>query len=362
MSEHEGGYSRPRIASWPHWYGPNPYLPMLYGALETLGVEHVSHVPLDPSLFEGPDRVADFLHLHWLYPLFRGGAGGQPRRWGRVRDGLARIRAIRSQGVPVIWTVHNVRPHDGFRLLERGGYASAHRTVDLRLFHSHSGRNQADAAFGAVGQEELVVYHGTFKDAFPSPRPAGLVRKEEGVPEGHRLLLCLGQIRDYKGFDIAVRAMRRLEQEPLHLLVVGRPIDSNVRRLLRIARGLVNVTVSPGEAPAQRVADVLHAADALLLPYRAITGSGVLLHALTVGKGVIASDLPYFREILGGEPEAGVLVRPGDVHGVAEGIRRFFSTDPGDRGAAAGRLGARFDWATTVDPLAKWVHDRYVRG
>ena len=63
--------SPPRVASWPHWYGPNPYLVHLYEALAAHGIEHVRDVPLDPSVFAGPEPVADFLHLHWAYPRWR---------------------------------------------------------------------------------------------------------------------------------------------------------------------------------------------------------------------------------------------------------------------------------------------------
>ena len=54
----------------------------------------------------------------------------------------------------------------------------------------------------------------------------------------------------------------------------------------------------------QAYSDIVAAADAVLLPYRKITGSAVLLAAWTLGRGVVASDLPYFREMADGEPES----------------------------------------------------------
>jgi glycosyltransferase involved in cell wall biosynthesis len=141
-----------------------------------------------------------------------------------------------------------------------------------------------------------------------------------------------------------------------HLVVAGRPVDRSARRLRRLTGRVENVTLLLEELSPQRLADLLGAADAVLLPYRAITGSGVLLHALTAGKGVIASDLPYFREILAGEPGAGVLVRPGDPDALADGIRAFFSPEHRDAAEAAARLGRSFDWTVTVGPLARWIH------
>ena len=66
--------------------------------------------------------------------------------------------------------------------------------------------------------------------------------------------------------------------------------------------------VIPRQLNDQEFADLMAASDAAFLPYRNVTGSGVLLTAIGFGRPVIAADLPYFREVLAPEPEAGVLV------------------------------------------------------
>jgi glycosyltransferase involved in cell wall biosynthesis len=347
----------PRVASWPHWYGPNPYLPLLYRALAGYGIEHVGHAPLAPSTFSGRDRLADVLHLHWVYPLWREG------RWAglipglRIRRGLALLEAIRETGTRLIWTVHNVRPHDGFQRGEQAAYARLHALVDLRVFHSESALEEAQALGGEGRGETLVIPHGNYQGAFPPPTSGAEVRAREGIPDGRRLLLCLGQVREYKGFDVAVQAARALEREDCHLVVAGRPIDHSARRLQELAGGAPNVTLILEELSPQRVADLLGAAAVVLLPYRAITGSGVLLHALTAGRGVVASDLPYFREMLSAEPAAGVLVNAGDPDALARGIRAFLAA-PGERAQeAAARLAGVFSWERLAAPLARWIHE-----
>jgi glycosyltransferase involved in cell wall biosynthesis len=337
-------------------YAPNPYLPLLYQALAAHGVTHVPDVALEPGSFAGSTRVADVLHVHWLYPLFRGGRWPWLGSGARIRDGLARLESVRRQGVPLIWTVHNLKPHDGFRRGERAAYAAVHAMADLRVFHSRGALAEARRIVGSVGGETLVMHHGNYAGAFPPPGSRGEVLDREGIPAGRRILLCVGQVRHYKGFDVAARAMRSLEAAEYHLVVAGRPIDGSGSRLRRLARGAGNVTLLLGELTPQRLADLLGAADAVLLPYRAITGSGVLLHALTAEKGVIASDLPYFREVLAGEPGAAVLVRPDDPGALADGIRAFFSAEPGSAAEAAARLGRSFDWGTMAEPLARWIH------
>lgn len=350
---------RPRVASWPHWYGPNPYLPMLYDALARHGVDHVADVPLALESFVGPHRRADMLHLHWLYPLVRQQPGGRLRGRARARAAVEIIQTIRDGGVPVVWTLHNLTPHDGFRAFERRVYRDVYDRVDLRVFHSEDARRRAAGHLGADDRASLVTYHGNYRSVFPPPRNRAVVRREEGVAPDEHFLLCFGQIRAYKGFDLAVRAVRLLDDLPCRLLIAGRPIDGSVRRCVRAARGAPNVRVFAEEVPAQRLSDLLHAADVVLLPYREITGSGALLHAMTAGRGVVASDLPYFREILGREPEAGVLTRPLDAPALADGIRAYFGRPRAQREAAASRLAGAFEWEATVAPLATWIHQRW---
>jgi glycosyltransferase involved in cell wall biosynthesis len=53
------------------------------------------------------------------------------------------------------------------------------------------------------------------------------------------------------------------------------------------------------------------AADVVVYPYRAITTSGALATGLALGKAIVASDLPVFRELLAHRENA-LLVDPED--------------------------------------------------
>ena len=90
------------------------------------------------------------------------------------------------------------------------------------------------------------------------------------------------------------------------------------------------------------------ASDAALLPYRNVTGSAVLLTALGFGRGVITSDLPYFREMLEGEPDAGLTVSGSDPFRWAAAIESFLARDADARNAAALRLAERYSWDGSV--------------
>ncbi len=96
------------------------------------------------------------------------------------------------------------------------------------------------------------------------------------------------------------------------------------------------------------------ASEAVLLPYRKITGSGALLSAWTLGRGVICSDLPYFREMLD-RGEAGLTVRPGDPAALAEGVRAWLARPATTRQEAARRAARRYEWSEVVRPVVEWL-------
>lgn len=343
---------RIRVASWPHWYGPNPYLPLLYAALAEHGIEHVANLPLVPEEFRSSGRRADVLHLHWLYPLWRPG----PRWWignPGIGRALRKLRAIRET-TPVVWTVHNLEPHDGFRRGERAAYGAVYRMADLLVFHTELARERAEAMFGPTDADRVVMRHGLLGRGFPPPGESRIVRETEGLPVDAVLLLCFGQVRRNKGFDTAVRCARLLGR-PYHLLVAGRPLDREAGRLERLARGADNVSLLLDSIEDQRLSDLLGAADVVLLPYRSVTSSGALLHALSMDSGIVASDLPFFREVLGDEPAVAQLVAPGEPEELAAGIVRCLAVPAPVRRRALERLRERYAWSDCVAPLADWL-------
>ena len=61
------------------------------------------------------------------------------------------------------------------------------------------------------------------------------------------------------------------------------------------------------------------AADVVVYPYRAITTSGALATGLALGKAIVASDLPVFRELLT-DRESALLVDPLDAAALGEAL------------------------------------------
>jgi glycosyltransferase involved in cell wall biosynthesis len=326
----------------------------LYAALGAYGVKHVPDVPLTWKDLTGQRPPVDILHLHWPEPYWREPEASQKRQAWRVRRLGRLLSRLRNRGLRIVWTVHNLEHHEGTGAADWLGYELLHAMTDLRILHSEWSRRVAADRFGGPG-DTIVMLHGNYVGVLPEPHPREETLAALGIPGDRRVLLCAGQLRRYKGFEIALDAMILLRDDPCHLIVAGRPVDSTAEELSSRAPSLQNVTLLPREVEDQELADLFQAADAALLPYLRVTGSGVLMHALTSSRSVVASDLPYFREMLAGEPNAGVLVEPGDPDSLARGIRAALDVPDEHRRAAAQRITERHDWQRVVRPYADWL-------
>jgi len=107
----------------------------------------------------------------------------------------------------------------------------------------------------------------------------------------------------------------------------------------------------------QEFADIVEASDAVLLPYREITGSGALLAAWTLGRGVVASDLPYFREVSKPEPDAAQFFPVENSPALAGAILEYTSIPFEVRHRAALRMAERYTWEWCVESLVQLLED-----
>jgi glycosyltransferase involved in cell wall biosynthesis len=348
-----------RIASIPS-RDDNSYLELFYRALMPHGVELVHGFRLDkPSLLKNCGKV-DIIHIQWCPETLWhwGGLGFGKQLRGVV--GLWRdLRLARRLGYRIVWTVHDIESHEGGGFLDRWGHRVLARGADLIIGHSARVPEEVLRRYGGGSAQMLVMPIGNYDGIYPTPGPKAATLAGLGLRGDRKTLLCFGAIRQYKGFEFAIDALRRLGDD-YQLIVAGWLFEPGLGEGLRErCRGLDNVALLFKRLSQQEIADLVHAADCVVLPYRRITGSAALLTAATLERGVVASDHPFFREVLAFEPDAGVLFPTGNIEALALAIRQFFSGPVGPRHAAARRLADRFSWDEVILPFASWLKDRF---
>jgi len=346
-----------RIAAFPPGVTQqgNPYFSLCHSALAKHGVAVSDDLEIDLKWMDRRAGDLDAVHLHWPERFWRRGEFATVSRAQRAALAFDRLlqltrflRGARRRGIRCLWTVHNLEPHEGAYRWDRYGYRLVARECDLVICHSESAAEAVRSRYRPRGRV-VVMPIGDPASAYPPPSPRGDVLAALRLDPGRPVVCCLGRLRDYKGLDVACAAIERLDGQVQ--LVIGGPRQAGFDAS-RLAASAPDTLVTIDRALSdQEFSDLTAASDAVLLPYVAITGSSALMAALGLGRGVVASDLPYFQEILAPEPDAGLLVSGRDPANWAHAILEFLHRPASTRHHAALRLAARYSWDRAVEPL-----------
>jgi glycosyltransferase involved in cell wall biosynthesis len=351
-----------RICSYPASGGTNHYLDLYYRALEPHGFARSRPLVYRDQFLRDHRDEFDLLHVQWLHERLWRRHGWGPLARGRDLVGFWRfLRTAKRLGKRIVWTVHDLEPHDGVGLADRAGTAMLARAADLVICHTAATRERLVRRYLGRRDTTVIMRHGNYDGVFPAPRPRAETAAAFGFDPSARTLVAAGNLRGYKGFEVAVEAATLLGPE-YQLVIAGghNPETPEVADALRKqVAGRANVRLVVRQVGDDELADLYAAADCVLLPYRWITGSGALITSLTLGRAVVASDLPFFRNELADEPAAGVLVPPGDPAALAAGVKEFFASGVPARHAAARRLADRLAWPEVVKPVVARLRELF---
>lgn len=325
--------------------GATSYLTLLATALSTAGVE-VTSADTAALWRLGRARDVDLVHLHWLEfiaPSAPGGAGGLARtviRHGRL---VALLAWLRIRGVKLVWTVHNLRPHEPVRpRLESVLSRAVSRICHTLVAHSEYAAARIRAQWGDSANV-TVIPHGNYVDLFSAPAGTRAeLRRSLGIPDDAYAFLAFGQVRPYKRLTDLVSGFRRLDAPDVRLIIAGKPVvTEEADHLRRAAADDTRVVLDLREVPDDEVSGLHLCADAAVLAYRDVFSSGALLLALSFGLPVVAPDVGTAAELAG--EGAGELF-PEGAAGLTAALEAMRDSDHAARAAAASAVARRYGW------------------
>ncbi len=199
---------------------------------------------------------------------------------------------------------------------------------------------ESSAFLRRVRDKCRVIHYGIGMERFqrtPEIEPeAQLLRRRFN---GRPLLLFIGRLRHYKGVDVLIRAMHRLQNA--HLLIIGiGPMQEAWQQLAR-AEGLTDKLTFLGESSEREALAARYAADVFVLPStnRAETLGIVQIEAMACGLPVICTELGTGTSYVNRHEETGLVVAPNHPEALATAINCLLA-DP-ERRAQMGAAGLR---------------------
>lgn len=346
-----------RILAFPR--DANPYQSLLYGEMRRLGVQvtyigewtpsHLLNLLLLP-LETAVRRLCGIrlIHLHWVSAFAFPGADHFPilRRAAQYWF-VAWLRVCRMLGMRLVWTAHNVLPHDR---VFADDVAARHKLVlasDLVVAHSQS-TIASLAAIGVTATRSAVIPHGPIA---PN-RPAASLRIP-GSDDGPRRFLFIGRLKEYKGIDDLLTAFDVLPKNvSAHLTIAGQCDEPRLRTRLHTfaERHDITIVVSRNRLPEEEITEVMAAADVVVLPFRRITTSGSALLALSHGRPLIVPDLPAMADL----PDAAVIRYDGSIPGLRTALVQVAAIDSGllaAMSASALRYASAITWQEIAERM-----------
>lgn len=234
---------------------------------------------------------------------------------------LQTIRIL-NPNCKMILTIHNVYPHN-FNDVKKQKYKQRFLKIS-KLFngfivHTKQSKHEVVDIFNINEKAVRVVHHGIFE-----PNLNGL--SSERTKSKEYRLISYGLQDSYKGTDILLDAISLLPKEfkdKVELSIIGRGNASFISILKEKGKNL-NVKWKLYFVDDKTLFQDISDSDAIVLPYRSISQSGVLLLAMYFNKPIICSDLPAFKETLEGYPEE-LFFKSGDPASLKEIIMQQLS-------------------------------------
>lgn len=252
------------------------------------------------------------------------------------------VGPLRRRGTRVVLVCDNLVPHEK-RPLDDAFTSWMLRNSDGYLVMSESVEN--DLKRLKPGAPHRRVLHPLYAQFDAGRWTRESARAKLGL-DGD-VLLFFGYIRAYKGLDTLLEAWPRARaRRPMTLVVAGECYEDPKRYERLAAAAGEGVRLLMRYIPDDEVEALFKACDAVVLPYRSATQSGVTHVAYALGRPVITTDVGGLSEtVVPGE--TGLIVPPGDLEALAGAMVRFFEERMGAdmaRGVAA--LQARHSWET----------------
>jgi beta-1,4-mannosyltransferase len=218
----------------------------------------------------------DVLHVHWPELLIR----DSRRPWRRVvkrRLLHLLLLRLRLRRIPLVWTAHNLRPHETLSRSDHRSLRRFSRRIDLviRLNPASPVRS---------GREIVTIPHGHYR------RPFAKYAKLEAEPGR---ILYFGLIRPYKGVDLLVDVFRAVDRPDIRLRIVGEPHPGQTELVQKACEPDPRISCLLRFVPDRDLVEEICRAQLVVLPYRGdMHNSGALLAALSLGRPVLVPASP----------------------------------------------------------------------
>lgn len=206
------------------------------------------------------------------------------------------------------------------------------------------------ATVTGLGYEHKAVQVENFLD-FPAeefPAEAVARKKREYAPKGEKVVLYAGNFEPYQGIPLLLRAVQKVAEDAVFLLVGGSGRSLLEMRELAGSLGIRDKVIFVDNVPPSQVPLFIGLADVLVSPRISGTNTPLKIYSfLKSGKPIVATRLWTHTQVL--SEQRAVLADP-NPEGLARGITFALASEE-----AQARARAAKEWAKTEFVAARYL-------
>ncbi len=267
---------------------------------------------------------------------------------------FAKISKIVKQNgnTKILAICHNVIPHEP-KPFDRVLTKMFFKHVDLFITLSESVDN--DLLKLIPNATHKLLFHPVYS-IFGNEVNKEKARKRLGTSTS-KVVLFFGFIRDYKGLDTLLEALSLLDDNDITAIIAGEYYSDKEKYIRMIEKfNLHNkVKLYNDFIPADDVKYFFSAADAVLLPYKNATQSGIIQIANNFNRPVIATDVGGLGEMVH-EGKTGFVVPPNNPSEFAKAIKKFYENyDEEFYTKNVESEAQKYSWETFTDELLSFA-------
>ena len=336
-----------KIAFFPSANPTTPYLMNLQDELQGTDVEVR---PSDKLRFGWlrQNRDLDVLHIHWLQG-YTDDRRTPVALLKFIYFTLWVLAAKNLYGMKLVWTLHNLYPHEMFHpKLARAARLFLAKRASRLIVHCEGAKVLAQREFGVDPAKLAVTPHPNWIGKYPSGIRQSEARERLGIGAGTRVFLFLGLIRSYKGVQELIRAYRDLPPGDNLLLVAGKVSPDELKRELEeLAAGRDDIRLRFQFIPDEELQTYYAAADVAVLPFQEVLTSGSVLLAMSYGTTVIVPNRGCIGELI--DDANGIVYDPDRPYALLQALQEATARDLSEMGQRAYDTAATYSWAAFGD-------------
>jgi D-inositol-3-phosphate glycosyltransferase len=256
---------------------------------------------------------------------------------GETRE-LALILMSRIVARKVVITVHDVESFQTATGRRRAIIGKFYRLADWLIVHNEITRADLVERVGVPSAKISVIAHGNHIESVVGMADSATAKHSFGIEESKKVVLFIGHIKQVKGLDLLIQAIPEVAREVPEavFLIAGRPWRSDFSQYQNLIDelGISDLCMLHiGFIPNEDLERYYAAADIVVLPYRRIYQSGVVIMAMSSERCVVVSDLPGMTEIVT-DGQNGYVFSRGSKDALAKQLIQVLKNDLGRKHAA----------------------------